>query len=58
MLSLYPLTDKKEDRPIFETSRSRIQIGVHLKAIGLIVVFDNLFPDFVIASPKNPHQIV
>ncbi|KXU57087.1 hypothetical protein [Prevotella bivia] len=43
MLSLYPLTDKKEDRPIFETSRSRIQIGVHLKAIGLIVVFDNLF---------------
>ena len=35
ILSLYPLKDKKEDSPIFATSMSRIQIGIHLKAIGL-----------------------
>jgi len=35
ILSLYPLKDKKEDTPIFATSMSRIQIGMHLKAIGL-----------------------
>ena len=35
ILSLFPSKDKKEDNPIFETSLSRIQIGTHLKAIGL-----------------------
>ena len=35
ILSLYPLKDKKEDNPIFATSQSRMQIGMHLKAIGL-----------------------
>uniref|UniRef100_A0AB33JDJ6 Site-specific integrase n=1 Tax=Prevotella sp. GTC17260 TaxID=3236796 RepID=A0AB33JDJ6_9BACT len=35
ILSLYPLKDKKEDSPIFATSMSKIQIGMHLKAIGL-----------------------
>ena len=35
ILSLYPLKDRKEDSPIFATSMSRIQIGMHLKAIGL-----------------------
>ena len=35
ILSLYPLKDKKEDTPIFATSMSRIQTGMHLKAIGL-----------------------
>ena len=35
ILSLYPSKDKKKDCPIFATSLSRIQIGMHLKAIGL-----------------------
>ena len=35
ILSLFPVKEKKEDSPIFETSLSRIQIGMHLKAIGL-----------------------
>ena len=35
ILSLYPLKDKTEDNPIFTTSMSGIQIGMHLKAIGL-----------------------
>ena len=35
ILSLYPLKDKKEDSPIFATSMSRMQIGMHLKAVGL-----------------------
>ena len=35
ILSLYPSKDKKKDCPIFSTSLSRIQIGMHLKAIGL-----------------------
>ena len=35
ILSIFPAKDKKEDSPIFETSLSRIQIGTHLKAIGL-----------------------
>ena len=35
ILSLYPLKDKTEDNPIFATSMSRIQIGIHLKAVGL-----------------------
>jgi integrase len=35
ILSLYPLKDKKEDNPIFATSQSRMQIGMHLKAVGL-----------------------
>jgi integrase len=35
ILSLYPAKDKKEASPIFATSLSRIQIGMHLKAIGL-----------------------
>lgn len=35
ILSLFPPKDKKEDSPIFATSMSRIQIGMHLKAIGL-----------------------
>ena len=35
ILSLYPLKDKTEDNPIFATSQSRMQIGMHLKAVGL-----------------------
>lgn len=35
ILSLYPSKDKKEDSTIFATPLSRIQIGMHLKAIGL-----------------------
>lgn len=35
ILSLYPLKDKKEDSPIFATSMNRMQIGMHLKAVGL-----------------------
>lgn len=35
ILSLYPQKDKKEDSPIFATYLSRIQIGMHLKAVGL-----------------------
>ena len=35
LLSQFPPKEKKEDSLIFETSLSRIQIGMHLKAIGL-----------------------
>ena len=35
ILSLFPPKAKKEDSPIFARSLSRIQIGMHLKAIGL-----------------------
>ncbi|CQB86903.1 putative integrase/recombinase [Chlamydia trachomatis] len=35
ILSQFPPKEKKEDSLIFETSLSRIQIGMHLKAIGL-----------------------
>ncbi len=35
ILSQYPPKEKKGDSLIFETSLSRIQIGTHLKAIGL-----------------------
>lgn len=35
ILSLFPPKEKKEDSLIFKTSLSRIQIGMHLKAIGL-----------------------
>lgn len=35
ILSLYPQKDKKGDSSIFATSMSRIQIGMHLKAVGL-----------------------
>lgn len=35
ILSLYPSKEKKKDSSIFATSLSRIQIGMHLKAIGL-----------------------
>lgn len=35
ILSQFPPKEKKEDSLIFETSLSRIQIGMHLKTIGL-----------------------
>lgn len=35
ILSLFPAKEKKEDSSIFASSLSRIQIGMHLKAIGL-----------------------
>ena len=35
ILSLHPQKDKKEDSPIFATYLSRIQIGMHLKTVGL-----------------------
>ena len=44
ILSLYPLKGKTEDSPIFATLQRRMQIGMHLKAIGLACAIRQSLP--------------